>query len=637
MTNHGVSSIQFDDVRVEPRNFKVYKAGAALPLEPKTFLLLAYLIENRDRLVDKKELLDAVWKDVAVTENALTREVGKLRRSLGDDPKTPRYIETVHTRGYRFIGAVRMVDDAPQEPSQASLPVPPGVPFSQAAELRGPESRRHISKWLPYKFFVALSAVGLLIATGFLLLKPAQGTKTAVAHGGNTTLAVLPFRSLSADMDDRYIGLGIADALITKLGNSIQLSIEPLSTVLHYADAKQDSLAIGRAMHVDYVLEGKFQKLGDRLRITVQLLCIACDANSRWAASFDETSTDLFQVQDSISQKVAAALPLELSGDEQKRLAKRETSNPQAQLAFAKGKLSLSEDTQESDEKAIEYEQSAISLDPGYGMAWAVLSDGYRRREWYGGSPADFLPLVREAATKARSLDDDVPYTHSMLGLIAYQYDWDFGTAEREYKRARELQPSWIHQWYARYLLAMNRPSEAEQEYKRFTRAAPFSVAGRSNFAQFLFLTGQYPKALEQLHQTLLLRPDYPPALELLGLIYEQQGLTEKAEQEFQKASDLSHGLNGLAALGHLYATSGRLRHTQQVLDEMRAQQYYVSPFDFAVIHAGLGYHRRALAELQRAYKERSLSAQSLRFDPRLNDLRGDPDYHELAKRLGVD
>src|SRR5579872_6850003 len=625
MTNHGVAWIQFDDIRVEPRNFKVLKAGAALELEPKTFLLLSYLIENRDRLVDKQELLDAIWKDVAVTENSLTREIGKLRRALGDDPKTPRYIETVHTRGYRFIASMRTVDDSSEEQTPSALP---------AAEPGGPESRRRISKWLPYKFFVALSAVGLLIASGFLLRKPAEAP---AAKRGNTTLAVLPFRSLSADMNDRYIGLGIADALITKLGNSMQLSIEPLSTVLHYADAKQDSLEIGRVMHVDYVLEGKFQKLGDRLRVTVQLLCIACDANSRWAASFDETSNDLFQVQDSISQKVAASLPLELSGDEQKRLAKRETSNLQAQLAFAKGKLSLSEDTQESDEKAIEYEQSAISLDPGYGIAWAVLSDGYRRREWYGGSPFDFLPLLREAAAKARNLGDDVAYTHSMLGLIAYQYDWDFGTAEREYKRARELQPAWVHQWYARYLLTINRPSEAAAEYERFTLMAPFSVAGRSNFAKFLFLTGQYPKALEQLHQTLLLRPDYPPAHELLGLIYEQQGLAEKAEQEFQKASDLSHGLNGLAALGHLYATSGRLRHTQQVLDEMRAQKHYVSPFDFAVIHAGLGYHRRALADLERAYKERSLSAQSLRFDPRLNDLRGDPDYREFAKRLGVD
>lgn len=637
MTNHGVSSIQFDDIRVEPRNFKVFKAGAALALEPKTFLLLTYLIENRDRLVDKQELLDAIWKDVAVTENSLTREVGKLRRVLGDDPKTPRYIETIHTRGYRFIAAARTFDDSPEEQTQDALPVTSTVLMSPAAELGGPGSRRRLSKWLPYKLFVALSAVGLLIASGFLLRKPAEGTKPAEAKRGNTTLAVLPFRSLSADMSDRYIGLGIADALITKLGNSMHLSIEPLSTILHYSDTGRDSLEIGRAMRVDYVLEGKFQKIGDHLRVTVQLLCIACDANSRWAASFDETSNDLFKVQDSISQKVAAALPLELSGAEQKRLAKRETSNMQAQLAFAKGKLSLSEETQKSDQKAIEYEQSAISLDPGYGMAWAVLSDAYRRREWYGGSPADFLPLVREAATKARNLDDGVSYTHSMLGLIAFQYDWDFATADREYKRARELQPSWIHQWYARYLLATNRPAEAEAEYKRFTRSAPFSVAGRSNYAQFLFLTGQYDQALEQLQETLRLRPDYPPALELLGLIYEQRGYALRAAQEFRKASDLSHGVNGLAALGHLYATIGRLRHTQRVLDDLRARKEYVSPFDFAVIHAGLGYDRRALAELEQAYKERSLSAQSLRFDPRLNDLRRDPDYHEFAKRLGVD
>ena len=652
MTNQRATGFQFDDIRVEPRNFKILKADTALPLEPKTFLLLVFLIENRDRLVEKREILDAIWKDIAVTENALTREVGKLRKSLGDDPKAAKYIQTVHTRGYRFIAEVRTLDGADEPIIEAqradAFPVSSGVLFSSEPPQHCARSNGHVSRWLPYKFFVALSAIGLLVASGFLLRQPVggakaipdRGAKAPVARSAMTTLAVLPFQSLGADANDRYVGLGIADALITKLGNSVRLAIEPLSTVMHYVDPKQDSLSIGRAMHVDYVLEGKYQKLGDRMRITVQLLCTACNGASRWAASFDETSQDLFRVQDSISQRVAAALPLELSGEEQKRMVKRETNQPDAQVALAKGKFFLNEDTKESLANAVEYLQLAVSRDPGYAAGWALLSDGYRRREWYGGNPAEFLPLTREAVKKARDLDDSIPYTHSMLGLIAFQYDWDFATAANEYKRARQLQPAWVHQWYARYLLATNRIPDAEAEYQRFAKAAPFSTQGSANFAQFLFLTGQYPRAIEQIRKTLAIQPNNPPALayELLGLVHEQQGLTQQAEEEFKKASGLSNGLYGLGALGHLYATSRRLRHTQDVLDEMRAhdKERYVSPFEFAVIHAGLGYSRRALAELEQAYTEHSLPAQSLRCDPRLNDLRREPDYQEFAKKLGL-
>ncbi len=646
MTNRDLALIQFDDIRVEIRNFKVFKGDLAVPLEPKTFLLLTYLIDNRDRLVEKRELLDAVWKDVAVTENCLTREIGKLRRSLGDDPKTPKYIETVHTRGYRFIAEVQKTDERIAEPVPATEPadnvpqVPVGALFSSVAEPSEiARPGRRISKWVPYKLVVSVSVAVLLIASTFLLLrKPPETAKASTTpKPGSTTLAVLPFQSLGAP-DDRYVGLAIADALITKLSNSVQLAVQPLSTVLHYADSKSDSLSVGRAMHVDYVLEGKYQKLGDHTRVTVQLLCIACNGTSRWAGSFDETSHDFFQVQDSISKKVVASLPLDVSREEEQRMVKRETNMPEAQLAVSKGKFFQNEDSQEGLEKSIEHFHLAVSRDPSYAAGWALLSDSYRRREWYGGDPASFLPLTREAARKANELDANVAYAHSMLGLIAFQYDWDFATAEREYARARQVQHSFVHQWYARMLLATNRPTEAEAEYDRFVKAAPFSISGGTHFAEFLFLTGRYSRAIEQIRRYLAMDPNFPPAHELLGLVYEQQGLTGQAEEEFKKASGLSNGLSGLSALGHLYATTSRLRHTQDVFDEMRAhrKERYVSPYEFAVIHAALGYNNRALRELEQAYKEHSLPAQSLRCDPRLNGLRRDPDYQEFAKKLGV-
>jgi DNA-binding winged helix-turn-helix (wHTH) protein/TolB-like protein len=635
MTNKRLPCLHFDDFRVEPRNFKLFQADRALSLEPKTFQILMFLLENHERVVEKRELLDAIWKDVAVTENALTREVGKLRKALGDDPKSPKYVETVHTRGYRFIADVRTEEAGPEAlPSSAGegekILEEPGItdPVSVARPMIFPLR-------LPKQLFVILGAVLLLVTAAVVLSQRAAWGTTSGAKRP-TTLAVLPFRSLDGDPNDRYTGLGIADALITKLSNSSQLALSPISTILHFTDPARDSLEVGRAMNVDYVLEGKFQRQGDRMRVTVQLLCVACDGASRWAASFDEASGNLFQVQDSISQKVTAALPLELSRDEQMKLAKRETSQPAAQLALAKGKLFMMNDTSESLENAIESFQLAISRDSGFAMAWTLLADSVRRRELYGAAPQDFIPKAKEAITKARDLDDTTAYTHSVLGLVAFQYDWDFATAEREYERALQLQPSWLQQWHGRYLLATNRASEAEGEYRRFMKMVPYSTWGTFNFAQFLFLTGQYPAATEQIQRLLDRQPDYPPAHELLGLVYEQQARIDKAAQEFQKASRLSDGLYGTSALGHLYAAQGRRLDAQAVLNNLEAQRKhrFVAPFERAVVYAGMGDSAKAIDELEQAYTDRSLSAQSMRFDPRLEKVRKESRYVALAKKL---
>ncbi len=310
MTRKRLSCIHFDDFRVEPLNYRIFQADRALSVEPKAFQILMFLIENHDRVVEKRELLDAIWKDVVVTENALTREVGKLRKALGDDPKSPKYIETVHTRGYRFIAQARIEEAGPELPpsdesEDATVPQKSGIPHSPPPLAAEP----------PLAFppcvdaSVFHSGRSPLLVMGAILLSQRAAWGTTSKGKRPTTLAVLPFRSLDGDLNDRYAGLGIADALITKLSNSSQLALSPISTILHFNDPARDSLEIGRAMNVEYVLEGKFQWQGDRMRVTVQLLCVTCDGASRWAATFDEASGNLFQVQDSISQKVTAALP----------------------------------------------------------------------------------------------------------------------------------------------------------------------------------------------------------------------------------------------------------------------------------------------------------------------------------------
>lgn len=624
---------EFDDIRVEPGTFKLFKSGAPIPLEPKTLLLLIFLIENRDRLVEKSEILDVVWKNIAVTENALTREVAKLRRSLGDDPKAARYIQTVHTRGYRFIAPVEVLDPVEDDIAGART----SEPAAGEATLLPPPGKRYRA-WLAPLALVVLGTLCVVLAATLFFRRNTAAAKPISAKPTVSTLAVLPFQPLRAGPADPYLGLGMADALITKLSNSVQLTIRPLSTVLHFVDPKQDSLSAGRAMNVDYVLEGKYQKLGDRLRVTVQLLCIACNGASRWAASYDETSNDMFHLQDSISQRVVAALTLELSDDESKRFQMRQTSNQDAYFAFVKGKYFSIRDTKEDAQKAIEFSEQAIRLDPRFAAAWAQVADCYHRLEWYGVSPADYIPKSKAAARKAVQLDDTLAAAHSVLGLIAFQYDWDLDTAGREYHRALELAPRYLHQWTARYLLVTNQAAAAEDVYKRFLEEAPFSVAGNANVAQFLYLTGQYDRATEQVRKTLQLDSRYAPAHELLGLIDEQQGRKDQAVQELQTAVDLSHGYIGTGSLGHLYAALDRKADAKRLLQNLgeQAKQRYVAPFEIALIHAGLGETNRTLDDLEKGYQERSLSAQSLCFDPRLNELRATPRFRDFLRRVGL-
>jgi tetratricopeptide (TPR) repeat protein len=269
-------------------------------------------------------------------------------------------------------------------------------------------------------------------------------------------------------------------------------------------------------------------------------------------------------------------------------------------------------------------------------MAYAGLSDVYMRLDRAGKPPAEYLPKSRAAVMKALELDETVAYAHSMLGRIAYRYDWDFPRAEREYARARELNPKLVHGWYAFYLLIMNRVAEAEAEQQKFEDFLPF--VGGTGIAQHFYYTGQYDRALDAINRKLETRPDAPGLHEWLGLVYEQQGRMREAIEEFQKSISLSEGIDGLGALGHAYAVSGKsaeAKNTLRKLEEL-SRQKYVSPFQKAVIYAGLGQNDQALAELEKAYNERSLSPVQLKCDPRLNGLRSEPRFRDFTRRVGL-
>jgi DNA-binding winged helix-turn-helix (wHTH) protein/tetratricopeptide (TPR) repeat protein len=626
------SAFLFDDVRVEPSTFRAFKAGQVIQLEPKTLRLLLFLIENRGRLIEKEEILDAIWPGTHVTENALTGEIGKLRKTLGDDPKAPKYIQTVHTRGYRFVAELA---EANGEGTLASAEVegvaapdrvrvePPVVAAAPLAVEDTPPKQIRSYRLITT---VITFALGLTVIGGIVLWKRRTANIPPPPVTIANSVAVLPFKTSIAG--EEYLGFEIADALVTRLNNSTKLSVSPITGPLHYDQRSQDARTIGSLMKVDYVLYGEVDRT--RQRLSIKLIRVR-DGVALLDESYDEKFDDIFRLEDSLCAKVLNSLMVTLDHEE-----RRYTENQQAYETFLKAHFYMNKLNPAGIEKSIEYFQQAIELDPKYAMAYAGLSDSLMRLGGSGKAPADYVPKSRAAVMKALELDETVAYAHSMLGRIAYQYDWDFARAEREYARARELNPKLVHNWYALYLLTQNRVAEAETEQRKFDAFLPF--VGGSGLAQHFYYTGQYDRSLDLINRKLETRPDAPQLHVSRGLVYEQQGRTGEAIEEFQKAISLSEGIVGLGSLGHVYAISGKFdeaKRTLRKLDEL-SKHKYVSPVQKALIYAGLGQKDQALSELEKAYNERSLLPVVLRWDPRLNGLRSEPRFRDFVRRVGL-
>jgi len=586
MTTEASKVFFFDDVKVELRTGEVFKAGAAVALEPKVFKLLVFLIENRDRLVEKDEILDVVWKDVNVTENSLASAIAKLRRVLGDDSKTGKYIQTLQARGYRFVANMEVenlsardgqtetaLSDSGSEEGAASLPAFASYVGLQDKAQTLPAPGRLLSA---RRVTIAVIVFVLLLAAGFYG-KFFFGRRASGAAGAETSIAVLPFQSVGSGGDDHILGFEIADALTARLSSGTHLSVRPTSTVLHYSELPDDPAAAGRALKVDYILRGNIQKTPGL--VTMQLIRVR-DAASLQTVSFHEKFSNIFQVEDSLSAQVLRALTVTLYNEEGQRFGRRFTQNPAAYEAFLNAHYFMNLATEDGTNKGIASFQQAIAIDPDYAMAYAGMGDCYLRLFRFGTAPADFIPKSRAAETKAIALDNSVGYAHSLLGYIAFQYDWDFATAEREYKIAREFDPALVHQWYGFYLLALNRVPEADSEFKKFNDFLPFLVSASAFYGQYFYFRGQNGLAVDQLNKTVAMQPDYAPAHEFLGMVYEQEGRTNEAITEIQKAIDLSGGEYGSGSLGHVYARVGRRNDARNMLQSIAEQssRTYVSP-----------------------------------------------------------
>jgi TolB-like protein/Flp pilus assembly protein TadD len=454
------------------------------------------------------------------------------------------------------------------------------------------------------------------------------------------SIAVLPFKPLVSDKRDEPLEMGMADTLIARLSNIREIDVRPISAVRRYAALEQDALAAGREQRVDAVLDGSIQKSGDRIRITVRLVGVENGA-TLWTDTFDDNLNDIFTVEDSISERVAGVLVVKLTGEERVLVAQHSTNNAEAYQLYLKGRYFWNKRTGEALRKGIDYFNQAIDKDRNYALAYAGLAQAYASLSSYSEStPQEGYSRAREAAAEALKIDDKLAEAHAALASVMSGYDWEFAGAEREYKRAIELNPNLAtaHAGYGEYLGMMGRLTEAIAELRRAQEIEPLSLSINTGLGSVLYFAGQFDESIDQLRKTLDLDSSSVRGHIELGYAYRQKRQYENAISEFKKALDLGgEDTYALSQLAHTYAILGQRDPAYRAIEQLKRQskQRYVLPSDIAAVYAGLGEKDRAFEWLEKGYGERDANMPYLKVDPSWDSLRSDQRFRDLLRRVG--
>lgn len=649
---------EFASFRLDVVTRMLWRDGEPVLLTSKVFETLLALLESRGETLDKDALLSRVWPDTVVEEKNLTVNISTLRKALGENPREHRYIVTVPGRGYRFVADVQEITE-PETADVVVLQTKMSVVVEEEEDDRetgrrgergtqgisapansllplAPSPRPRVSR----SFFTAIALLVVLLAGAIYWwrTKPRMGGQP----GAIKSLAVLPFKSLnpqsSTDGNEDYLGVGMADVTITRLGSLDQLVVRPTRSVLGFA--AQDPLQSGETLRVDAVLDGSIQQSGDRIRVTLRLLRVA-DGKPLWTDQFDERGTDIFALQDSISRKVTAALALQISGTQQEQLARHYTESADAYRAYLKGRYYRNLFTSEGARQAIESFNQAISIDQNYALAYAGLADAYY---W---SANLFLPgpeamlKAKEAGQHALALDEQLAEAHLALGQVLFLYDWEFGSAEQHFKRALALNPGLAeaHSWYGQYLSLLGRFDDGLAEMKRAEQYDPLSPVASSLVGLPLFLMGRYDEANAVNFHALETNPNSPMMHENIGIGYAQKGEGTKAVAEFQQVLRAGGDTpEAEAMLAYGYAAAGNRGAASQTLKQAlgSTQEEAPSPYTVALVYVAMGDKGQAFAWLEKAYAVRSEYMVWLKVDPRLNALRSDPRFAALMGRVGL-
>ncbi len=618
----------FGPFRLNPSERLLTKDGQSVALPRRAFDTLVILVQSKGRLLTKSELMTAVWPDCFVEEANLMVAVSTVRKALGDEEPQRKYIQTVPGTGYRFIGDI--VEAAMPEPSQPD-------PVQAVAVPVQPVRAFHWSRWI-----AGVAVLVLAVVAGAWALK----SRLMPAVHPIRTVAVLPFRTLGEDTSQEYLGLGMTDALITKLGVVGGITVRPTGAVIKYAKGTMNPLAAGREQSVDAILDGRIQASPSIVRVTVQLVRVS-DGVTVWAGAFEQSPQQMFRLQDSMGETIAGQLAQhltgqQLTGEEKRRIAKNDTLSNEAYESYMRGRLLWNRRTEDSLVRGIDYFQKAIDADPNYALAYAGLADSYALMASFSVEPGRKAhPNARAAALRAIQLDSSLAEPHASLGMISFFSDWEFKEAERHFREAISLHPEYAtaHHWYALDLAAMGRLPESLSEVRRAEQLDPNSMIIDTNVGWILYFSRRYDEAIVQYRRTLDLDPGFARARTRLGIALALEGDFPAAIPQLEDAVRLSGSdpyVEGVLAYARaLSGDKAAARKTLRGLNE-RSKNHYVPPFSNALVCIGLGDKAEALRWLEQAYEDHSTSMVYAKVDPILDPLRAEPRFQALLTRMGL-
>jgi TolB-like protein/DNA-binding winged helix-turn-helix (wHTH) protein/Flp pilus assembly protein TadD len=584
---------EFGVYQLDTEEKVLVREGQPVALPPKDLETLVVLVEKAGHIVGKEELLEKVWPGVFIEENNLARRVFNLRQVLGEGPDGRKYIETIPKRGYRFVGSVRGLGDSAE--STAPAPRTSDSPHSTLRTSR----RRILRPW-------TIAAV-LIVAASLLTL---HFWRARNASPERVMLAVLPFENLSGDANEDYFADGLTEEMIAQLGQvqPSRLGVIARTSIVHYKHTKESIAEIGRELGVGYVMEGSVRRAGGRVRITAQLIQAAQQTHV-WAETYERSLDDVLTIQTEIAQKVTDSLSIELL-PARTRLDANAHLNLDSYDKYLLGLHELGQGSKDSVTKAIHYFQEAIEEEPKDARLYSALSQAYDAATTYYSSPAEVMPRAKEAALKAVELDPNLASAHVKLGYVHLFYDWDWPAAEKEYRRALEINPSSpeAQLGYANYLGTLGHFDEALSRVQQAYLYDPLAVESRNEALWIYYFSGRMPETVDQCHKTIELEPAAGTPYIVLAMAYAQMGKRAETLRAAEDAVHFADSPSGNATTASALAQVGEKLKAKKVLDRAleQAKQRYVCRFIVAAAYTELGENEKALQSLQQAFLERS-------------------------------
>jgi TolB-like protein/DNA-binding winged helix-turn-helix (wHTH) protein/Tfp pilus assembly protein PilF len=646
---------RFGVFEVDPRQSELRKSGLKIKLQDQPFQVLVMLLERPGETVTREELQHRLWSDDTFVDfdHSLNSAIKKLREALGDESKNPRFIETFHRRGYRFIAPVETQNSV----DFGTTVLGSGTPSSEAIRAEAHGAPRRFGRRARVMASAVLAAIALLV-----ILSLSSVRERWFGHRSPPriqSLAVLPLVNLSSDTVQDYFTDGMTEELTTDLGKISALRVISRTSAMQYKGSKKSLPEIARELNVDAIVEGTVERSGSRLRITANLLQ-ASPEKHLWAESYESEVGDILTVQGRVAQAIAREIRVRLTPEEQKLLGNGRPVNPQAHDDYLKGRYLCNNETREGLDRAIQYFQQAIEEAPTDPLAYAGLANCYAISGWAGDifagdlSPRDIMPKARDAALKALRLDETSAEAHTSLAAVELILNWNWSGAEREFKRAIELNPNYspAHACYAHYLVAMGRFDESVVEAKRSLELDPFSKF-TMDFSEWAFyLAHRYDLAAQQSQKSLELAPEFPWAHYDLGEVNEHTGRARESVQEFMKAEELfGMSQDRLAELRKAYYQSGERGYWGKSLAFCREASKkrrkfgsssgygscdYMKNSGMATVQVRLGEINAAFESLERGYAKHEVDLIYLKVDPSWDNLRSDPRFQDLIRRVGL-